>query len=30
VCGTCGGTDVELVSGEEFLISSIDRAKEVC
>ena len=30
VCGSCGGTDVELVSGEEFLIASIDRAKEVC
>lgn len=30
VCGACGGTDVELVSGEEFLIASIDRAKEVC
>ena len=30
VCRTCGSSDVELVSGEEFLIASIDRAKEVC
>jgi hydrogenase nickel incorporation protein HypA/HybF len=30
VCAECGSTEVELVSGEEFLIASIDRAKEVC
>jgi len=30
VYGSCGSTEVELVSGEEFLIASIDRAKEVC
>jgi hydrogenase nickel incorporation protein HypA/HybF len=30
MCSRCGSTDVELVSGEEFLIASIDRAKEVC
>jgi len=24
VCGTCGSGDVELISGEEFLIASID------
>ena len=30
VCGTCGSTDVDLVSGQEFLIASIDRAQEVC
>ena len=30
VCGACGSSDVELVSGEEFLIASIDRAQEVC
>lgn len=27
-CGSCGGTNVELVTGEEFLIESIDLAKE--
>jgi hydrogenase nickel incorporation protein HypA/HybF len=30
VCGACGSTDVELVSGQEFLIASIDRAQEAC
>jgi hydrogenase nickel incorporation protein HypA/HybF len=30
VCSRCGGTDVELRSGEEFLVASIDRAKEAC
>jgi hydrogenase nickel incorporation protein HypA/HybF len=30
LCAECGSTEVELVSGEEFLIASIDRAKEVC
>lgn len=29
VCGSCGGTDVALVSGEEFLIESIDVAEPV-
>jgi hydrogenase nickel incorporation protein HypA/HybF len=29
VCGACGSSDVDLVSGEEFLIASIDRVKEV-
>lgn len=24
VCGACGGREVELVSGEEFLVASID------
>ena len=28
-CGSCDGIDVELVSGEEFLIESIDVAEEV-
>jgi hydrogenase nickel incorporation protein HypA/HybF len=27
-CGNCGGSDVELVSGEEFLVDSIDVATE--
>ncbi len=30
LCGSCEGTDVTLVSGEEFLIASIDRTREVC
>ena len=30
VCADCGSTNVALVSGEEFLITSIDRAKEPC
>jgi hydrogenase nickel incorporation protein HypA/HybF len=30
VCGSCEGTDVALVSGEELLVASIDRAREVC
>jgi hydrogenase nickel incorporation protein HypA/HybF len=29
LCGTCLSSDVELVSGEEFLIASVDRAREV-
>jgi hydrogenase nickel incorporation protein HypA/HybF len=29
VCGTCVGSDVALLCGEEFLIASIDRAREV-
>ncbi len=29
VCGSCNTGDVELVSGEEFLIESIDVAEEV-
>jgi len=29
VCGTCQSREVELVSGEEFLIESIDVAEEV-
>ena len=24
VCGSCDGTDVELISGDEFLVESID------
>ena len=28
VCGNCESTDVTLVSGEEFLIASIDRTLE--
>jgi hydrogenase nickel incorporation protein HypA/HybF len=28
VCGSCESTDVSLVSGEEFLIASIDRTME--
>ena len=30
VCDRCGSTDVALVSGEEFLVASIDRIQEVC
>ena len=30
LCGSCDGSDVSLISGEEFLIASIDRAQEVC
>jgi hydrogenase nickel incorporation protein HypA/HybF len=30
LCGSCDGTDVTLISGEEFLIVSIDRAREAC
>jgi hydrogenase nickel incorporation protein HypA/HybF len=30
VCDRCGTTDVALVSGEEFLVASIDRIREVC
>ncbi len=29
LCGSCDGADVKLVSGEEFQIASIDRAREV-
>ncbi|MCU1468667.1 MAG: hydrogenase expression/synthesis HypA [Actinomycetia bacterium] len=29
VCGTCLGSDVVLLCGEEFLIASIDPAREV-
>jgi len=28
-CGSCGGVDVELRSGEEFLIASIDVSQQV-
>jgi hydrogenase nickel incorporation protein HypA/HybF len=28
VCASCGSTDVLLVSGEEFLVASIDRIRE--
>ncbi len=28
VCGSCESTDVALVSGEEFLVASIDRTLE--
>ena len=28
-CGACDGTDIELLSGEEFLIESIDISQEV-
>jgi hydrogenase nickel incorporation protein HypA/HybF len=28
VCGSCESSDVTLVSGEEFLIASIDRTRE--
>ena len=28
-CGSCGGVDVELCSGEELLIASIDVSQEV-
>lgn len=27
VCGSCSGTDVEIVSGEEFLITTLDLAE---
>ena len=30
LCAACDGGDVALISGEEFLIASIDRAREVC
>ncbi len=30
LCRSCDSTEVTLVSGEEFLIASIDRAREVC
>ena len=30
VCPSCGGSEVTLVSGEELLVASIDRAREVC
>jgi|SRR5580704_1395717 hydrogenase nickel incorporation protein HypA/HybF len=30
LCGSCGSSEVALVSGEEFLIASIDRTREVC
>jgi hydrogenase nickel incorporation protein HypA/HybF len=30
LCRSCESTDVKLVSGEEFLIASIDRTREVC
>ena len=30
VCSACEGSDVTLVSGEELLVASIDRAREVC
>ena len=30
VCPVCGSTDVDLVSGEEFLVASIDRTSEQC
>ncbi len=29
VCANCSGTDVRLVSGEEFMIESIELAEEV-
>ncbi|MDQ1435775.1 MAG: hydrogenase nickel incorporation protein HypA/HybF [Actinomycetota bacterium] len=29
LCGSCLGSDVELLCGEEFLIASIDRVREV-
>lgn len=28
-CGSCGSSDAELVSGEEFLVESIDVGEEV-
>ena len=30
LCRSCESSDVLLVSGEEFLIASIDRTREVC
>lgn len=27
VCGSCSGTDVEIVAGEEFLITTLDLAE---
>lgn len=30
LCGKCESSDVRLVTGEEFLIASIDRTREVC
>jgi hydrogenase nickel incorporation protein HypA/HybF len=30
LCASCEGSDVSLISGDEFLIASIDRAREVC
>ena len=30
ICASCEGSDVTLVSGEELLVASIDRAREVC
>ena len=29
-CATCGGIDVELLSGEEFQLASMDIGQEVC
>lgn len=28
-CGGCAGTDVEIISGEEFLITSLELAEEM-
>ena len=30
LCAACESSDVTIVSGEEFLVSSIERTKEVC
>jgi hydrogenase nickel incorporation protein HypA/HybF len=30
LCRSCGSGDVTLVSGEEFLIASLSRTREVC
>jgi hydrogenase nickel incorporation protein HypA/HybF len=29
LCGACGGSDVTLVSGEEFAITAVSRTREV-
>jgi hydrogenase nickel incorporation protein HypA/HybF len=30
VCSSCESSDVTLVSGEELLVASVDRTREVC
>jgi len=30
LCAACESSDVTIISGEEFLVSSIERTKEVC
>ena len=28
ICASCGGTDTEIVAGEEFLVTSLELADE--